>query len=278
VLSAGALGTVKLLLRCRERGSLPNLSPQVGNWVRTNSEALLAATAHDDAVDYSHGLAITSGIYPDPDTHVEIVRYGKGQDFMSVLTTVLTGGGPPWPRWLRWLGNLARHPLRALRAHWPFGWARRTAVVLVMQPVSNYLRLELRRRPWGRSLTSRPSDGPRPPSYLPLANRVTARLAERMGGTPQSVLLEVFTGASSTAHILGGAIMGRGPSDGVCDARGRVFGHEGLWIADGSLVPANLGVNPSLTITALAEHVMAGIPDNPLGTPRRAPLPPGPTV
>jgi cholesterol oxidase len=278
VLSAGALGTVSLLLRCRERGSLPNLSPQVGNWVRTNSEALLAATARDDAVDYSQGLAITSGIHPDPDTHVEIVRYGKGQDFMSVLTTVLTGGGPPWPRWLRWLGNLVRHPVQALRAHWPFGWARRTAVVLVMQPVSNYLRLELRRRPWGRSLTSRPSDGPRPPSYLPLANRITERLAERMGGTPQSVLLEVFTGASSTAHILGGATMGRTPAEGVCDAQGRVFGHEGLWVADGSLVPANLGVNPSLTITALAEHVMSGIPDNPLGTPRRAPLPPGPTV
>jgi cholesterol oxidase len=278
VLSAGAIGTVRLLLRCRERGSLPGLSPQVGNFVRTNSEALLAATARDDAVDYSHGLAIAAGIHPDADTHVEVVRYGNGQDAMALLTTVLTGGGPPWPRWARWLGNVVRHPLRALRAHWPLGWARRTAVVLVMQPVSNWLRLELRRRPWGRSLTSRPGDGPLPPAYLPLANRITERLAERMGGIPRSALLEVLTGASSTAHVLGGAIMGGTPADGVCDEAGRVFGHEGLWVADGSLVPANLGVNPSLTITALAEHVMSGIPDNPTGTPRRAPQLPGPGV
>ena len=274
VVAASVLGTVKLLLDCRRRGSLPHLSDHLGNYVRTNSEALLGASARGHQVDYSEGIAITSGIHPDDDTHVEVVRYGAGQDFMSLLTTVLTGGGPPWPRWLRWLGNLVRHPLRALRAHNPFGWARRTAILLVMQPVHNFMRLTLRRRPWGWGLASQLQSGTRPPTYMPLANLLAERLAAKMGGTAGSVLPEVLLDTSTTAHILGGATMGATPEDGVCDAQGRVFGHPGLFIADGSLVPANLGVNPSLTITALAEHVMAGIPVNPAGAGTPAPRPP----
>jgi cholesterol oxidase len=204
---------------------------------------------------------------------VEIVRYGKGQDFMALMATYLTGGGPPWPRWLRWLGNMVRHPLGFLRVHWPFGWARRTAILLVMQPLSNFMRLRLRRRPWGRRLASE-AGGERPPTYQPLANRLAARMAEKMRGTPGSVLPEVLFGTSSTAHILGGATMGRAPAEGVCDERGRVFGYENLWVADGSLVPANLGVNPALTITALAEYVMSHVPENPRGAPPPAPRPP----
>lgn len=273
VFSAGTLGTVRLLLECRARGSLPRLSGQVGNYVRTNSEAILGARARNDSVDYSRGIAITSGVFPDAKTHVEVVRYGKGQDVMALLMTYLTGGGAPWPRWLRWLGNMARHPLRFLRAHWPYHAASRTAILLFMQPVSNHLRLGLRRRPWGRALTSEAAAAERPPTYLPLANRIAARMAEKMGGTPGSVLPEVLADTSTTAHILGGATMGRTPADGVCDPQGRVFGHEGLYVADGSLVPANLGVNPSLTIAALAEHVMSGIPPSPSGRPRPAPRP-----
>jgi len=276
VVSASPLGTVKLLLECKERGSLPALSDQLGNYVRTNSEVILGATARDDSVDYSHGIAITSGVFPEERTHVEIVRYGKGQDFMSLMVTYLTGGGPPWPRWLRWLGNMVRHPIGFLRAHSPFGWAKRTAILLVMQPISSFMRLTLRRRPWGRVLSTEVKDGARPPTYMPLANRLAARMAEKMGGTPGSVLLEVVANTSTTAHILGGATMGRTAADGVCDARGRVFGYENLYVADGSLVPANLGVNPSLTITALAEHVMSGIRDSDRGTRKPAPRPPAP--
>ena len=143
----------------------------------------------------------------------------------------------------------------------------------VMQPVSNSMRLRLRRRPWGRRLASETGDGERPPTYLPLGNRLAARMAEKMHGTPGSVLLEVLANTSSTAHILGGATMGRTPGEGVCDERGRVFGYENLWVADGSLVPANLGVNPALTITALCEYVMAQVPQNSRGTPRPAPRP-----
>jgi len=274
VVAASVLGTVKLLLDCQRRGSLPGLSPQLGNYVRTNSEALLGATARGGEVAYSEGIAITSGIHPDDDTHVEVVRYGAGQDFMSLLTTVLTGGGPPWPRWLRWLGNLVRHPVQALRAHSPFDWARRSAILLVMQPLDNFMRLTLRRRPWGWGLTSRLEAGVRPPTFMPLANQLAERLAVKMKGTAQSLLPEVLLDTSSTAHILGGATMGTSPAGGVCDAHGRVFGYPGLYIADGSLVPANLGVNPSLTITALAEHVMAGIPVNPDGPGIPAPAPP----
>ncbi|WP_242361411.1 GMC oxidoreductase [Anaeromyxobacter sp. SG17] len=274
VFAAGALGTVNLLLRCRERGSLPRLAAPLGDYVRTNSEALLAVTARGDAVDYSRGIAITSGIDADADTHVEIVRYGKGHDAMALLSTHLTGAGPPWPRWLRWLGNAVRHPLDFVRAHWPFGWARRTAILLVMQPLSSHMRLRLARRPWGRALSSELARGQaRPPTYMPLANALAARMARKMGGVPQSGLHEVFLGASSTAHILGGATMGATPEDGVCDRAGRIFGYEDLYVADGSLVPANLGVNPSLTITALAEHVMSGIPVSGEGAGKPAPRP-----
>jgi cholesterol oxidase len=260
VFAAGALGTVKLLLECRARGSLPHLSPQLGNFVRTNSEALVGAIAMDERVDYSRGIAITSGIDADAHTHVEIVRYGKGQDAMGLIVTHLTPDRPPWPRWLRWLGGLLRHPVRYLRVHRLRNWATRTAIVLVMQPLDSYLRLGLRRR-LGRSvLTSRVEGGPRPPTSIPLGDRIAQRLADRMGGLPGSNLLEVLGNRSSTAHILGGAVIAADPSQGVCDAQGRVFGYEGLWVADGAAVPVNLGVNPSLTITALAEHVMAGVP------------------
>jgi len=271
VVSASTLGTVKLLLECKARGSLPALSDQLGNYVRTNSEVLLGATARDDSVDYSHGIAITSGVYPEPDTHVEIVRYGKGQDFMALMVTFLTGGGAPWPRWLRWLGNMVRHPVGFARAHWPFGWAKRTAILLVMQPLSNYMRIGLGWRPWGRTLVSHVPAKERPPTYMPLANRLAARMAVKMNGTPGSLLLEVLGNTSSTAHILGGATMGRTPEEGVCDAQGRVFGYPNLYVADGSLVPANLGVNPSLTITALSEYVMSNIPANPEGGAKPAP-------
>ncbi|HEX9242083.1 MAG TPA: GMC family oxidoreductase [Anaeromyxobacter sp.] len=263
VLAAGALGTTRLLLECRERGGLPGLSPQLGNFVRTNSEALVGAIALDEKVDYSRGIAITSGIDADEDTHVEIVRYGKGQDAMGLLVTHLTPDRPPWPRWLRWLGGLLRHPLRYLRVHDLRGWATRTAIVLVMQPLESYLRLGLRRRLGRKVLTSAVASGPRPPTSIPIGDRIARRLADRMGGLPGSNILEVFGNRSSTAHILGGAVIANDPAQGVCDPSGRVFGYEGLWVVDGAAVPVNLGVNPALTITALAEHALAGVAEKP---------------
>jgi cholesterol oxidase len=260
VLAAGALGTVRLLLDCKARGSLPRLSPQVGNFVRTNSEALVGALAPDDGADFSRGIAITSGVDADAHTHMEIVRYGAGQDAMGALVTHLTPDRPPWPRWLRWLGGLLRHPLRSWRVHTLRGWAKRTAIVLVMQPLDSYLRLRLRRRLLRPALHSELEAGQRPPTSIPIADRIAVRLAAKIGGLPVGSLLEVLGNRSSTAHILGGAVIATDPSQGACDAQGRVFGYDGLWVADGAAVPVNLGVNPSLTITALAEHVMAGVP------------------
>ncbi|MFB0517137.1 MAG: GMC family oxidoreductase N-terminal domain-containing protein, partial [Candidatus Neomarinimicrobiota bacterium] len=148
VFAGGTLGTVRLLHRCKTLGSLPRISEQLGRLVRTNSEALVGAKARGKEVDYSKGLAITSGIYPDENTHIETVRYGKGQDAMSLLGTILVGGGRPWPRPVRFLGNIIRHPIKFLRSLWPFGWAQRTTILLVMQKISNYLHLEYRRRWW----------------------------------------------------------------------------------------------------------------------------------
>ncbi len=259
VFAGGALGTTRLLLRCKERGSLPRLSDQLGNFVRTNSEALLGALAPDTSVDFSEGIAITSGVDADAHTHMEICRHGKGQDFMSLLTTHLTPDLPPWPRWARWLGRLVRHPVQSLRALAFRDWAVRTMVLLVMQPVESWMRLRLGRRAGREVLRSEDAHGPPPPAYIPIAHRTAARLAEKVGGTPGNLILEVLGNRSTTAHILGGAVIAADPSQGVCDGQGRVFGHEGLLVADGSAVPANLGVNPALTITALAEHVMAGV-------------------
>lgn len=263
VFSAGSYGTVDLLMRCKEAGSLPKLSAALGTYVRTNSEALLAVRSRRDDVDYSKGIAITSGAFVDDKTHVEVVRYPSGSDSMSLLTTVLTDDGPGLPRWLRWIGNVLRHPLRFLRSTVPFGWARRTAILLVMQPVDNHLRYELR-RPWywpfSKKLDSAPGAGEPAPVYIPVANQVARRMAEKMDGIPQSGLIEVLGNKASTAHILGGCPIGETPDDGVVDARSRVFGYDDMFVIDGSIIPANLGVNPSLTITAMAEHAMSHVP------------------
>ncbi|MBM4372191.1 MAG: GMC family oxidoreductase [Deltaproteobacteria bacterium] len=264
VLAAGVLGTLPLLLRCREAGTLPRLSPMLGARVRTNSETLTGATARRGDVDYSEGVAITSSIYPDAVTHVEPVRYPAGSDVMSFLTTPLTDAGGRIPRPLRWLGNILRHPVDFLRVLWPFGWARRSVILLVMQTLDNSIRVFRRRRwwwPFRRSLVSEPEQRrARVPVTVAQAQPLTRLLAERMGGVAQSAINEVLLNTGITAHILGGCAIGPDPARGVVDGQGRVYGHEGLFVVDGSAVPANLGVNPSLTITALAEHAMSHVP------------------
>ena len=264
VLAAGVLGTVPLLMRCKAQGLLPNLSQRLGHRVRTNSEALLGVRSRKPEVDMSKGIAIAAGVHIDPQTHVEVVRYNAGSDFMGLLGTVLTdGGGGPWRRRLRWLWTWLRHPLAGLRTAIPFGWAKKTAILLVMQPVDNYLRLRWGRRrlwPFARALRSERAMDKPVPIYFPVAHEIARRMAERLDGVPESGLLEVLFNVPSTAHILGGCPMGLSPAEGVIDERCRVFGHEGLYVVDGAAVPANLGVNPSLTIAAMAEHAMSFIP------------------
>ncbi len=265
IFAGGVMGTVKLLQRCKTKGSLPGISDQLGNVTRTNSEALLGIVARKKAVDYSKGLAITSGIYPDDNTHIETVRYGKGHDAMGMITTLLVGGGPPWPRPLRFLANIIRHPLTFLRFLIPFGWARRATILLVMQKIDNYLKLEYKRR-WyrlgGRSMNSNWNTSKKVPSYIPVANEFAERMAEKINGRPASCLPEVLFGTSTTAHILGGCVMANSSADGVIDFDGKIHGYDNLYVIDGSVIPANLGVNPSLTITAVAEYLMDKFPSN----------------
>jgi cholesterol oxidase len=265
VLAAGALGTNNLLANCRHRGSLPRLSDRVGHVVRSNSESIQAVTAPDDERDFAKSVAITSSIYADPDTHVEVVTYGHGGDLMSRLFTVATGPGTRATRPLKWIGALLRHPLRSLRLLWPFGWSRRTVILLVMQTTDAAMRLVAKRKLLSRGVRLQSAQDPaRPnPTYIPAAGQASEWFARRTGGVAQSGLTESALNIPTTAHILGGAVIGADPDHGVVDERNRVFGYENLMVCDGAAIPANPGVNPSLTITALAEHAMSRVPPNP---------------
>jgi cholesterol oxidase len=262
--SAGALGTNKLLQRCRLGGSLPRISDRLGDVVRTNSEAILAVTAPDDSVDLTKRVAISGSIYPDPDTHIETVSYGEAGDSMSILYTALVGDGTKVTRPIKWLAALWRHPIRSLKLLWPRHWSRRTIILLVMQTLDNHIALRPKRGLFGGLRLQTEQDPERPnPTFIPVANQAAEWIAERIGGVAQSSLTEAIANAPSTAHILGGAIIASDPSRGVVDHRQRVFGYENLLVVDGSVVPANVGVNPSLTITALAERAMTFVPSAP---------------
>ena len=265
VLSAGVLGTLDLLLRARERGWLPDLSSALGGKVRTNSEAIVGASSRRRDADFTDGVAITSSVFPDEVTHIEPVRYPRGSDVIGMLAKPLTDGGPGVPRPLRFIANCVRRPGDFLRSLYPLGWAQRTIMLLVMQVSENHLELVRRRRwywPFTRSLDSRNpnASGEGNPSYLPVANDMARRVAKRIDGWPASSINEVLFNIPTTAHILGGAAVGSDRSSAVCDADHRVFGYPGLYVIDGSSIPVNLGVNPSLTITAMAERAMSQIP------------------
>jgi cholesterol oxidase len=262
VVAAGALGTNKLLAECRLSGALPRLSSRLGEVVRTNSESIQAVTAPDDSRDFTRSIAITSSIYPDPDTHIEVVTYGSGGDAISRLFTIMTGAGTRVTRPLKWLAAMARHPLRTARLLVPHAWSRRTIILLVMQSLDTAMSLRAKPRRLGRGIRLQTEQDPeRPnPTFIPAAEKAAKWFARRTGGIPQSGLTESVLNIPTTAHILGGAVIGARPESGVVDAGNRVFGYRNLLVCDGAAIPANPGVNPSLTITAKAEHAMSLIP------------------
>jgi cholesterol oxidase len=280
VLAAGTLGTQRLLLSARQRGDLPALSARLGELTRTNSESILGATRYRPDRRVPRGVAITSSFYPNGHTHVEPVRYGRGSNLMALVSAPMTDGGGRLPRWVRFLRELLVHPHHALAMSLPWRWSERTMIMLVMQSRDNSLTVSLRRGPFGlRWLTSRQGHGEPNPSWIPEGNDAARRVAARMGGYPGGSISEV-SNIPLTAHILGGAPIGPDPSTGVIDPYQRVYGYEGLHVADGAAVSANLGANPSLTITAQAERAMAfwpnqGEPDPrpPLGEPYRRVVP-----
>jgi cholesterol oxidase len=261
VVAAGALGTNRLLAKCKLEGSLPRISDRLGQLVRTNSESILAVTLPEGMARPWNDVAISASIHPRPDTHIEFVTYGRHGDFMALLYTLLTGDGTRLTRPLLWIGNVLRHPVTFLKTLWPVGWSRRTVIFLVMQSLDNAISFRAKRgRLGGVSLTTEQDPEKPNPTYIESGNRAAEWLAAHTGGYAQSMLLEAWANIPTTAHILGGAVIGSDASRGVVDATSRLFGYENFLVCDGSTVPANPGVNPSLTITAMAEHAMLHIP------------------
>jgi cholesterol oxidase len=264
VFAASALGTMDLLFRLKLRGSLPALSDRLGRNVRTNAESLIGVRVPHSPDDLSKGVAIGSGVYLDEDTHIEATRYPAGSDSLGLLATPLAGGRPGWNRIMVWLrvltASLLRDPWRTIRCLHPFGFARESVILLCMQSTEAHIDMRLG-RPWywpfKRSLYSR---GDRIPTFIPEANEFARQTARIAGGLPMSMITEILFNIPGTAHILGGCPMGRSAADGVVDHRHRVFGYQNMYICDGSVLSANLGVNPSFTITALAERAMSFIP------------------
>ena len=265
VLAAGTWGTQQLLHRMKHSGALPRVSDAVGRLTRTNSEALdgAVATRVPTSLDLATGVAITTSFHVDERTHVENVRYGPGSNLMGALASIMVPGDLSLGRRLGHLvGRLVRAPIRQLRLGSLRRWSERGIIALVMQTVDNSLTLSLRRRFGRLVMTSTQGHGEPNPSHLPQAHRAAAAIAARMqkeGGVPAEARgswPEVF-GIPLTAHFLGGAVISASPETGVVDRFHRVWGHPGLHVVDGAAVPANPGVNPSLTITALAERALS---------------------
>jgi cholesterol oxidase len=264
VFSASALGTLDLLLRLKENGSLPGLSDQLGNRVRTNAESLIGVRVPGSQEDLSKGIAIGSGIYLDDYTHIEAVRYPAGSDAMGPLATLLTGGRPGKSRIALWLATLVtsllRHPIRTARALHPFGWARESVIFLCMQTLEGYINMRLRRPWWWPFHKVMGTQGNKIPTFIPQANEFARKAAQLIGGTAMSMVTEIVFNVPGTAHILGGCPMAASAEEGVVDDHNRAFGYKNMYICDGSVLAANLGVNPSLTITAVTERAMSFIP------------------
>ena len=260
VFSAAALGTQKLLHKLKGEGDLPRISDRLGVLTRTNSEAILGALAPDLSTDYTEGVAITSSWHPDEHTHIEPVRYGRGSNFMSLMQTVLaddTGTEPRWRTWMREMWSQRKHVIDLYDMK---HWSERTVIALVMQTLDNSITTIGKKTPFGWRMSSKQGHGEPNPTYIPVAYDAVRRMAEVMGGTPGGNVGEPLN-APLTAHFIGGCTIGDSPETGVVDPYQRMYGHPGLHIVDGSTISANLGVNPSLTITAQAERAMAFWPN-----------------
>jgi cholesterol oxidase len=265
IFSAGALGTMRLLFRCRDiTRSLPDISPRLGEMVRTNSEAIVGGVARSGEVDYSKGIAITSIFQPDAVTSVEPVRYPAGSDSMRFLSGPLIDGGSIPVRFAKALWGIVSRPLDFARTHLLPGWARRSTILLVMQTEDNRLNMRLGRSIWTgfrRNLISEPDAEATIPPKVEIGHEVARRYASKTNSIPLGSINEGLFNIPMTAHILGGVPFGRDAGEGVVDLDCQIHNYPGLYVVDGSIMPANPGVNPSLTITALAEYAMSRVPE-----------------
>ena len=265
IFAGGVMGTIPLLLAMREDATaLPKLSPRVGDFVRTNSEAIFGVTSPNKDEDFSKGVAITSILHTDDVSHIEPVRYGRGSGFYRTLVLPQSGGPNAFVRLAGALRSFFSHPVRWARALTVGDWAKQTQILLYMRTLEGTLSMRLGKNLYTgfrHGLVTKLDDPKnRPQANLPEARDLAERFAEKVGGVAATLLTETLFDVPTTAHILGGACMGDSPETGVIDSRHRVFGYDGLYVIDGAAVSANPGVNPSLTITALAERAMSFIP------------------
>jgi cholesterol oxidase len=263
VLAAGVIGTLELLLKAKEKNQLPGLSARLGQLVRTNSETLSGITVKKKKDFNAYGIAITSGLHVDDHTNIQVLRYPAGSDLLLMLGVPMVEGGTKIPRVIKFFWECIKNPLRTLKTIWPFGKARRSVILLIMQSLDNYLTLNRKRRWWAffKKVMASENNGKKIPNYIPAGNRAARYIAKKANGIPQNGINETVLDIPMTAHILGGCVMGKDSRSGVIDKYHRVFGYNNMYVVDGSAIPANLGVNPSLTITAMAERAMSFIPE-----------------
>jgi cholesterol oxidase len=262
VVSGGVLGTLDLLLRQKHvYKTLPGLSDKLGENILTNSEMLSGVTAADRKLN--HGLAISTIFNPDDNTHIELCKFPNKSGAMLRLGVMAAGEGRPLMRIAKMIGNVFRHPVDFIRSIFQIDAARNSVIFLIMQSLPNAMQMTLKRGLFGRSLSFNNKKGQKVPSYIPVGQEALHRYASKVNGVAQNAFSEVAFGMASTAHILGGCPMGPGIESGVVDDKFRAHGYKDLYILDGSIVPCNLGVNPSLTITALSEYAMSFVPDHP---------------
>jgi cholesterol oxidase len=267
IVAAGTYNTQKLLHSMKAKSVLPQLSDNLGKLSRTNSEALTGALMPDTSVDYSQGSAITSSFFPDENTHVEPVRYGKGSNAMGLLQTIMTDGSQGSARRKQWLRTVIAHPGQLRRVLDVRKWSQRTVIALVMQNVDSSIKISPKKSIFGWRLTSQ-NDSEKPnATFIPAANEVVRRIAEKNGGITGGHIGDLIS-APFTAHFVGGCVIGDSASTGVIDPYHRVWNYPTLHVVDGSSVTANLGVNPSLTITAQAERAMSMWPNKGESDPR----------
>ena len=260
IVAAGTYNTQKLLHGMKSAGVLPKLSATLGKLSRTNSEALTGALMQDDKVDYSQGSAITSSFFPDEFTHVEPVRYGAGSNAMGLLQTIMTDGHKASERRKQWLTTVLRHPSMLARVLNVRRWSQRTVIALVMQNVDSAVTVSMKKSIFGGRLTSQNDSETPNATYIPAANEVVRKIAEKNGGIAGGHIGDLI-GAPFTAHFVGGCVIGDSQNSGVIDPYHRVWNYPTLHVVDGASVTANLGVNPSLTITAQAERALSMWPN-----------------
>ncbi len=258
VFSAGVLGTMKLLMDNKDKGNLPRLSKELGNFVRTNSEALFSLRIKDKDTSVCDGVCIGSSIHIDEHTHIEPVRYGKGSNVMGGITTVLPSQ-ESGSRIVDWIKEIAMRPLDLLKNNYLKNWADKTIVLLVMQTLDSRLKIKYKPLPFFPYKKILTTHGNKIPTTIPKATRFAEMMGRMFNASTFTSITEVLLNIPSTAHILGGAAMGDSPETGVIDSENRVWNYKNMYVCDGSTVGANLGVNPSLTITALSEQAMSHV-------------------